>query len=160
MPGWTRLRWRQAARTWIFRRDCFFSWAAKLFSPFIMRRQPLSGKNLFWQVGKKGNVLAAARNPLLPASLPTPGKDFYIAASVVCNGRFLVRPASFAATQESHFSYIFIEDDPARRADLCRACRRYLKTIVISRLTHALYLPLEEFVTVDLDALLLRHDMI
>ena len=60
------------------------------------------------------------------------------------------------AEAEAQFSYVFVEYDPARRADLCRVCHRYLKTIVAGRLTHPLYLPLEEFVTVDLDTVMAR----
>jgi hypothetical protein len=66
----------------------------------------------------------------------------------------------FCGKEEPRFSYIFAEDDPARRADLCQACRRYLKTVVTSQFTHPLYLPLEEFVTVDLDTLMARDDLL
>lgn len=49
--------------------------------------------------------------------------------------------------------YVFQEDDPARRLYQCPGCGHYLKTIDESRLSHRLYLPLEEFVTLDLDLL-------
>jgi hypothetical protein len=61
---------------------------------------------------------------------------------------------------EQQFSYVFTEEDPARRADFCRACRRYLKTVIAGCLKHLVYLPLEEFVTVDLDVLLAQNDFV
>ncbi len=64
----------------------------------------------------------------------------------------------FCGQQNSQGEYIFLEDDPARRAELCQACQRYLKNIVLQNLPHALSLPLEEFVGVELDiSLLIRQ---
>ena len=60
----------------------------------------------------------------------------------------------FCGAAAAQTTYYFLEDDPARRADLCQACGRYLRTIVLAKLTHPLHLPLEEFVLVDLDTLM------
>mgnify|MGYP005841243477 CR=1 FL=1 len=60
----------------------------------------------------------------------------------------------FCGVEAAQTIYYFLEDDPARRADLCQACGRYLRTVVLARLSHSLYLPLEGFVLVDLDTLM------
>jgi formate dehydrogenase maturation protein FdhE len=110
-----------------------------------------------WQ---KGKCPFCGQEPTLASFAPDSGQRFLYCSLCGIQWPFPRQTCVFCGNQESHFSYIFIEDDPARRADLCRACRRYLKTIVTSRLTYALYLPLEEFVTIDLDALLLGDDLI
>ena len=110
-----------------------------------------------WQ---KGKCPFCGQEPTLASFAPDSGQRFLYCSLCGVQWPFPRQTCVFCGNQESHFSYIFIEDDPARRADLCRACRRYLKTIVTSRLTYALYLPLEEFVTIDLDALLLGDDLI
>jgi FdhE protein len=96
------------------------------------------------------------------ASLPSDSRQRHLYCSL-CDVQwpYARRGCVFCGAEaEAQFSYVFVEDDPARRADLCRVCHRYLKTIVAGRLTHPLYLPMEEFVTVDLDTLLARGDLI
>ncbi len=117
---------------------------------------------LFSQGSGKGPfVRAAARSRLWPFLLLNPGNGCYTAAFAPSSGLLPVETCVFCGTEaDQQFSYVFVEDDPARRADLCRTCHRYLKTIVAGRLTHLLYLPLEEFVTVDLDTLVARDDLI
>lgn len=110
-----------------------------------------------WQ---KASCPGCGQEPAL-ASLAPDSRDRLLycslcAAQWPCDWRTCI----FCGNQESRFSYIFAEADPARRADLCQTCRRYLKTVVTSRLPHPLYLPLEEFVTVDLDTLLARDDLL
>jgi len=63
----------------------------------------------------------------------------------------------FCGAAAAQTTYYFLEDDPARRADLCQACGRYLRTIVLAQLPHPLSLPLEEFVLVDLDTLMAQR---
>ncbi len=64
----------------------------------------------------------------------------------------------FCGREATQTRYYFLEDDPARRADLCQACGRYLRTIVLAKLPHPPHLPLEEFVLVDLDTLMVQRD--
>jgi formate dehydrogenase maturation protein FdhE len=110
-----------------------------------------------WQASK---CPYCGQEPTLASLAPDSGQRFLYCSLCGVQWPFSRQTCVFCGNQESHFSYIFVEDDPARRANLCQACQRYLKTIVISRLTHALYLPLEEFVTIDLDTLLIREDLI
>jgi hypothetical protein len=64
----------------------------------------------------------------------------------------------FCGQQNSQAEYLFLDDDPARRAELCPVCQRHLKIIVLPDLPHALCLPLEAFVGVDLElSLLIRQ---
>ena len=84
----------------------------KALSPFYHQAAAPFRQKFFRWDWQKGNVPSAARNPLLPASLPTPVKDFYIAASVASNGRFLVRPASFAATRNRIFPIFLLKMTP------------------------------------------------
>ena len=132
----------------------------KALSPFYHEAAaPFRQKSIpaGWQ---KAKCPGCGQEPTLASLAPDSGQRFLYCSLCGVQWPFSRQTCVYCGNQEAHFSYIFIEDDPARRADLCRACRRYLKTIVISRLTHALYLPLEEFVTIDLDALLLDEDLI
>ena len=65
----------------------------------------------------------------------------------------------FCGAEAAQTTYYFLEDDPARRADLCQSCGRYLKTLVLANLPHPLHLPLEEFVLADLDTLMARLEI-
>ncbi len=132
----------------------------KALSPFYHQAAaPVLQK--FLQAGwEKGECPFCGQEPALASLAADSGQRFLYCSLCGVQWPFSRQTCVFCGNQESHFSYIFVEDDPARRADLCQACRRYLKTIVISRLTHALYLPLEEFVTIDLDVLLRREDII
>ncbi len=141
-------------------RTAFFPGAESSFPLLPSGGSPVSGKNFSrwdWQTGK---CPFCGQEPTLASLAPDSGQRFLYCSLCGVQWPFSRQTCVFCGNQESHFSYIFIEDDPARRADLCQACQRYLKTIVISRLTHALYLPLEEFVTIDLDTLLIREDLI
>ena len=133
----------------------------KALSPFYQQAAapyiPLFSQGV-WQ---RSVCPGCGQEPAL-ASLPPDSRQRHLYCSL-CDVQwpFARRGCVFCGAEaEAQFSYVFVEDDPARRADLCRVCRRYLKTIVAGRLTHPLYLPLEEFVTVDLDTLLARGDLI
>ena len=133
----------------------------KALSPFYQQAAapyiPLFSQGV-WQ---RSVCPGCGQEPAL-ASLPPDSRQRHLYCSL-CDVQwpFARRGCVFCGAEaEAQFSYVFVEDDPARRADLCRVCRRYLKTIVADRLTHPLYLPLEEFVTVDLDTLLARGDLI
>jgi FdhE protein len=54
---------------------------------------------------------------------------------------------------QKQLSYLHQDHDPSRRLDLCRKCARYIKTVDERRLRVPLHLPLEEFITLDLDHL-------
>jgi hypothetical protein len=100
------------------------------------------------------------QEPALAHLMPESGQRLLYCSLCAAQWPFPRRACVFCRTgDEPQLSYVFVEDDPARRADLCRVCRRYLKTIVGNRLKHPLYLPLEEFVTIDLDTLLVRNDL-
>lgn len=100
------------------------------------------------------------QEPSLASLAPDSGQRLLYCSLCTAQWPFTRRTCVFCGHEEPRFSYIFAEDDPARRADLCQDCRRYLKTIVTTRLTHPLHLPLEEFVTVDLDTLMARQDLL
>jgi hypothetical protein len=110
-----------------------------------------------WQ---KRNCPGCGREPTLASLAPESRQRLLYCSLCAAQWPFTRQACIFCGNQEHRFSYIFAEDDPARRADLCQTCHRYLKTIVSDRLPHPLYLPLEEFVTVDLDTLLARDDLL
>jgi FdhE protein len=132
----------------------------KALSPFYHEAAAPWLEKFLLAAWQKGECPFCGQKPALASFAPDSGQRLLYCSLCRTQWPFSRQTCAFCGNRESHFSYIFIEDDPARRADLCRACQRYLKTIVTSRLTHALYLPLEEFVTIDLDALLMRQDII
>jgi len=57
----------------------------------------------------------------------------------------------FCTGSQGSLEYIYIEDDKTRRANYCRACKKYVKTVDSRDSGEALLLPLEDIVTADLD---------
>ncbi len=132
----------------------------KALSPFYHQAAAPFQQKLLQAGWQKGHCPFCGQQPALASLAPDSGQRFLYCSLCGVQWPFSRQTCVFCGKQESQFSYVFIEDDPARRADLCQACQHYLKTIVINRLRHALYLPLEEFVTIDLDALLMREELI
>jgi hypothetical protein len=133
----------------------------KALSPFYQQAAAPYAPLFSQGVWQKPVCPGCAQEPALAVLTPD-SRQRHLYCSL-CDAKWpFARPVCVfcGAEAEAQFSYVFVEDDPARRADLCRVCRRYLKTIDAGRLTHPLYLPLEEFVTVDLDTLLTRDDLI
>jgi FdhE protein len=133
----------------------------KAFSPFYQQAAAPYTSLFFQGVWQRSVCPGCGQEPAL-ALLPPDSRQRHLYCSI-CDVQwpFARRGCIFCGAEaEAQFSYVFVEDDPARRADLCRVCRRYLKTIDAVRLTNPLFLPLEEFVTVDLDTLLARGDLI
>jgi hypothetical protein len=126
----------------------FYQQAAASFLPLF-----LGGK---WS---RSICPGCGREPVLASLAPDSGQRLLYCSLCAAQWPFSRQTCVFCGNREPKFSYIFAEDDPARRADLCRTCQRYLKTIVTGRLPHLLHLPLEEFVTVDLDTLMARDDL-
>lgn len=110
-----------------------------------------------WQ---KVSCPGCGREPSLASLAPASGQRLLYCGLCAAQWPYTSGNCVFCGNEDLRFSYIFAEDDPSRRADLCPACHRYLKTIVTDRLPHPLYLPLEEFVTVDLDAIMARNDLL
>lgn len=123
----------------------FYQHAAAPYLPRFLKQECDTGKCPF-----------CGQEPALASLAADSGQKFLYCSLCAVQWPFPRQTCAFCGNSEPRFSYIFVEDDPARRADLCQVCGRYLKTIVINRLPHGLYIPLEEFVTVDLDALLAR----
>jgi FdhE protein len=138
----------------------FFFLGQKALSPFYHQAAAPFQQKLLQAGWQKGHCPFCGQQPALACLSPDSGQRLLYCSLCGVQWPFSRQTCVFCGNQESQFSYVFIEDDSARRADLCQACQHYLKTIVINRLRHALYLPLEEFVTIDLDALLMRQDLI
>ncbi len=133
----------------------------KALSPFY-QQAAASYSPLFSQgVWQRSVCPVCGREPALASLAPDSGQRLLYCSLCAVQWPFARRACVFCGAEaEAQFSYVFVEDDPARRADLCQVCRRYLKTIVVRRLTHSLCLDLEEFITVDLDTLLARDDLV
>ncbi len=138
----------------------FFFLGQKALSPFYQRAAaPLLTD--FLQGGwEKGSCPGCGRSPALASLAPDSGQRLLYCSLCAAQWPFPGQTCPFCGKQGALFSYVFAENDPARRADRCPACRSYLKTIVTSRLTYPLYLPLEEFVTIDLDILMASDDLL
>jgi hypothetical protein len=133
----------------------------KALSPFY-RQAAEPYYPLFSQGGwQNPNCPGCGQEPALACLTPESGQRLLYCS--LCAAQWLFpRPGCVfcGIKDEKHLSYVFVEADPARRADICRVCRRYLKTVVTRRLEHLVYLPLEEFVTVDLDTIVARNDLV
>lgn len=132
----------------------------KALSPFYHQAAAPYLEKYFQAEWQKGECPSCGREPSLASLAPETGGRFLYCSLCGVQWPFSRQACAFCGDQKSPHTYFFLEDEPARRADFCKACRRYLKTIVTSRLTHALYLPLEEFITVDLDSYMMRADLI
>ncbi len=133
----------------------------KALSPFYQQAAAPYGPLFFQGDWQRPDCPGCGQEPALACLAPESGQRLLYCSLCAAQWPFARRACVFCGTEaEQQLSYVFVEDDPARRADLCRACRRYLKTIVPGRLKHPLFLPLEEFVTVDLDTLLARNDLV
>lgn len=130
----------------------------KALSPFYQQAAAPYAPLLLQGLWPHGTCPHCGRPPVLASLAPDSGQKLLYCSLCAVQWPFSRRTCVLCGHEDPHFSYLFLEDDPARRADLCRSCRGYLKTIVVAKLTHPLYLPLEEFVTVDLDLLLARVD--
>jgi FdhE protein len=131
----------------------------KALSPFYQRAAAPYAPLFLQGTWQQGNCPNCAQRPALASLAPESGQKLLYCSLCAVQWPFPRRTCVFCGHEEPHFSYLFVEDDPTRRADLCQACHGYLKTIVTNKLTHPLSLPLEEFVTVDLDILVHRADL-
>ncbi len=133
----------------------------KALSPFYQQAAALYNPLFSQGVWQRSVCPGCGQEPALASLAPDSGQRRLYCSLCAVQWPFTRRACVFCGTEaEAQFSYVFVEDDPARRADLCQVCHHYLKTIVAGRLTHPLYLPLEEFVTVDLDSLLARDNLV
>lgn len=132
----------------------------KALSPFYHQAAAHWQQQLLQADWQRGQCPFCGQLPVLASLTPDSGQKYLYCSLCGTQWPCARQVCAFCGTQDSQCSFVFIEDDPARRADLCQTCQRYLKTIVTKRLTHALYLPLEEFITIDLDMLLLRQELI
>ena len=119
----------------------------KALSPYYQRAAAPFGPLFLQGSWQQGNCPNCGQKPALASLAPESGQKLLYCSLCAVQWPFSRRACVFCGQEEPHFSYVFVEDDPARRADLCQACRGYLKTMVTGRLTHPLCLPLEEFVT-------------
>lgn len=138
--------------------NLLFFFGQKALAPFY--QQAAQPYDALWSQGLWQQPIcpACGRPPTLALLTPESGRR-----RLHCRLCDLTWPAPsrqacvFCGTEASQGRYYFLEDDPARRADLCQACGRYLRTIVLAKLPHPLHLPLEEFVLVDLDTLMAQR---
>jgi FdhE protein len=132
----------------------------KALSPYYQRAVAPYAPLFLQGSWQQGNCPNCGQKPALASLAPESGQKLLYCSLCAIQWPFSRRACVFCGQEEPHFAYLFVEEDPARRADLCQACQGYLKTIVTGRLTHPLCLPLEEFVTVDLDILMARDDLL
>ncbi|MGQ9920372.1 MAG: formate dehydrogenase accessory protein FdhE [Desulfobacca sp.] len=130
----------------------------KALSPFYQQAAAPYAELLAQGLWQQALCPACGRPPTLALISPATGQR-----RLHCRLCDLTWPAPsrqacvFCGTEASQGRYYFLEDDPARRADLCQTCGRYLRTIVLAQLPHPLHLPLEELVLVDLDTLMAQR---
>jgi FdhE protein len=71
----------------------------------------------------------------------------------LCHSGWNVQRASCPFCDESQGSldYLYLEEDTSRRANYCKACKRYVKTVDRRESEEVVLLPLEDIVTLKLD---------
>jgi transcription elongation factor Elf1 len=146
-------------RGWHLSAGLFLFLGQKALAPFYQHAAAPFRSSFLNQEDNTGRCPSCGQEPALATLAEGSGQRFLYCSLCGVQWPALRHTCVFCGIAATHFSYLFVENDPARRADFCQACGRYCKTIVISRLPHALYLPLEEFVTVDLDAMLAHGDV-
>lgn len=123
-------------------------------APFF-RQQALPYQNLFFDSSwGKGVCPFCGQEPVLARLTEEAGRRFLYCG--VCSSQWPFPRVTCPYCYKHGYkklSYLHVNHDPTRRVDLCRSCRRYVKTVDERRLELPLHLPLEEFITLDLDHL-------
>jgi|GEM_PF-4638794 len=129
-------------------------WATqKALAPFYQRACALY-RSLPEKPWERGICFCCGSQPALARLAGDTGRRWLYCGLCAGEWPFARHTCPFCLT-DSHgpVSYVFHESDPARRLYQCPGCGQYLKTVDESRLSYRLYMPLEEFVTLDLDLL-------
>lgn len=81
------------------------------------------------------------------------GDGLWVVECVLCHTGWNVQRAScpFCDELQGSLDYLYLEEDPSRRANYCKACKRYVKTVDMRNSEEVVLLPLEDIVTLSLD---------
>jgi len=81
------------------------------------------------------------------------GDGLWIVECTLCHSGWNVQRAACPFCNESQGSldYLYLEEDPSRRANYCKVCKRYIKTVDMRNNEAQVMLPFEDIVTMKLD---------
>ena len=77
----------------------------------------------------------------------------WVVECALCHTGWNVQRAAcpFCTGSQGSLDYLYIADDKTRRANYCKACGKYVKTVDSRDGEDTVLLPLEDIVTADLD---------
>lgn len=82
------------------------------------------------------------------------GDGLWLLECSLCHTQWNVQRAAcpFCYESQGSLAYLHLEEDPSRRANYCKVCKRYIKTVDLRSSEDETLLPLEAIVSLDLDA--------
>ena len=120
-------------------------------APFYRRCGSMLTTMLEQSLWQKGFCPACGGAPLIGQYRS--GDGLWVVECSLCHTGWNLQRAScpFCNEVQGSLDYLYLEDDPSRRANYCRACKRYVKTVDMRNSDEIVLLPLEDIVTLGLD---------
>lgn len=121
-------------------------------APFYRRCGSMLTTKLEQSLWQKGFCPVCGGAPLMGQYRA--GDGLWVVECSLCHTGWNLQRAScpFCDEVQGSLDYLYLEEDPTRRANYCRACKRYVKTVDMRNSEETVLLPLEDIVTLSLDS--------
>ncbi|MHB8895392.1 MAG: formate dehydrogenase accessory protein FdhE [Candidatus Geothermincolia bacterium] len=119
--------------------------------PFYRKCGSILTTNLDQSLWQKGFCPVCGGAPLMGQYRT--GDGLWIVECSLCHTGWNLQRAAcpFCYESQGSLDYLYLEEDPIRRANYCKACKKYVKTVDMRNSEEVVLLPLEDIVTFDLD---------